>query len=331
MGAMPQHNKLGAIVALIAIGLLASFALTWPARDVELYGLSFTLSGRMLLELVLVGLAWTGADVIVRQHPKVQPKQLSLPVLHGVLPAALIAAAWTLLARLDSIQIKMIGVTVTCGVLVLLIVAEYYVADPARRWQPVVQFFLRLMAYLLATLLYLSVRLSIPSHRTATLAITAVTAILGLRLLGDDERLLQLIRAPAMAEDGPAPKTAGLGPAAKMAGLGPAPKTAGLGPAAKMAGLGPAAKIAGLGLAAMRVGRGWLCVLGLGILSGATCHVFDLWMASPLAHSLVLVVFLYVGVGISRHFLLGELTQRVAVEYFLVGVAVLLLLLSYVR
>jgi hypothetical protein len=267
----------------------------------------------MLLELVLVGLAWTGADVIVRQHPKVQPKQLSPPVLHGVLPAALIAAAWTLLARLDSIQIKMIGVTVTCGVLVLLIVAEYYVADPAGRWQAVVQVFLRLMAYLLATLLYLSIRLSIPAHRTATLAIAAVSAILGLRLLGDDERLLQLIRAPAMAEDGPAPKIAGLGPVAKIAGHG------------------PAARIAELGLAVMRAGRGWLCVLGLGILSGATCHLFDLWTASPLLHSLVLVVFLYVGVGITRHFLLGELTQRVAVEYFLVGVAVLLLLLSYVR
>jgi hypothetical protein len=301
---MPQHNKLGAIVALIAIGLLASFTLTWPARHVELYGVSFTLSGRMLLELVLVGLAWTGADVIVRQHPEVQPQQLSPPVLDGVLPAALIAAAWALLAQPDSIQIKMIGVTVTCGVLALLIVAEYYVVDPAGRWQAVVRVFLRLMAYLLATLLYASVRLSIPATRTATLAVAAVTAILGLRLLGDDERVLQLIRAPTMAEDGSAPS---------------------------IAGLGSAARIAGLGLAVMRAGRGWLCVLGLGILSGATCHVFDLWIASPLLHSLVLVVLLYVGVGISRHFLLGELTQRVALEYVLVGVAVLLLLLSYVR
>jgi hypothetical protein len=258
----------------------------------------------MLLELVLVGLAWTGADVIVRQHPKVQPKQLALPALHSVLPAGWIAAAWTLLARLDSIQIKMIGVSVTCGVLAVLIVAGYYVAGSAGRWQAVVQVFLRLMAYLLATLLYLSMRLSFADTRSATLAIAAVTAILGLRLLGDDQRLLQLFRAPAMAEDGPA---------------------------TNIAGQSPAARIAALGTAAAWAGRGWLCVLGLGMVSGATCHLFGLWAASPLLHSLVLIVLLYVGVGVTRHFLLGELTQRVALEYFLVGVAVLLLLLSYVR
>ena len=143
MGAMPQHNKLGAIVALIAIGLLASFTLTWPARDVELYGLSFTLSGRMLLGFVLVGLAWTGADVIIRQHTKIHAQQSSLPSLHCILPAALIAAAWLLLAQPESIEIKMVGVTATCGLLALLIMAEYYVTDLAGRWQAVVQVFLR--------------------------------------------------------------------------------------------------------------------------------------------------------------------------------------------
>jgi len=295
MGVMPRHNKLAAVVALIAIGFIASFGLAWPARDVELYGLSFTLSGRMLLGLVLVGLAWTGTDMMIRQHPETPPKQLSFLAMHGILPAALTAAAWTLLAQLDSIEIKITGVTVASGLLALLIISEYYVFYFIGRWRVVVQFFLRLMAYLVATLLYIAIRLSLSAGLTATVAIAAVSAILGLKLLGDDRRLLQYFSAPHLGGRGPATKMAGRGPATKMAG------------------------------------RGWLFVLGLGALLGATCWLFNLWTASPLLHSLMLVVFLYVLIGIARHFLLGTLTQRVAFEYLLVGVVVLLLLLSYAR
>lgn len=286
MGAMPRHNKLGAVVTLIAIGFIASFGLAWPARDVELYGSSFTLSGRMLLGLVLVGLAWTGTDMMIRQYPKISPKQSSFLAMHSILPAALTAVTWTLLAQLDSIEIRMIGVTAASGLLALLIMAEYYVADLAGRWRVVVQFFLHFMAYWVATLLYIAIRLSLSAGLTATVAIAAVSAILGLKLLSDDKHLVQRI---------------------------------------------PALFAVGREHATDRAGHGWLFVLGLGALLGATCWLFNLWTASPLVHSLVLVVFLYVLIGIARHFLLGTLTQRVASEYLLVGVVVLLLLLSYAR
>jgi hypothetical protein len=206
--------------------------------------------------------------------------------MHGILPAALTAAAWTLLAQLDTIGIKMIGVTAASGLLALLIMAEYHIVHLAGRRRVVVQFFLRLMAYLVAMLLYIAIRLSLSAGLTATVATAAVSAILGLKLLSDDKRLLQYFSAPQMV---------GRGPATEM------------------------------------TGRGWLFVLGLGALLGATCWLFSLWTAAPLLHSLMLVVFLYVLIGITRHFLLGTLTQRVAFEYLLVGVVVLLLLLSYAR
>jgi uncharacterized membrane protein YuzA (DUF378 family) len=47
--------------------------------------------------------------------------------------------------------------------------------------------------------------------------------------------------------------------------------------------------------------------------------------------SLALVVLLYVLVGLVRHWLLGNLTRRLAIEYVAVGLAALLLLLSYAR
>jgi len=283
---MPLSNKLGAVVALIAVGLLASFSLVWPARDVAVFGLSFTLSGRMLLGLVLVGLAWTGTDIIMGQHPSIHSEQSNLLAMHCILPAALTAAAWVLVARPDGTEIKIIGVTVTSGLLGLLIIAEYYVVRLAGRWRTAIDFFLRLMVYLVAVLLYMGIRLSMSADLTATIAVAAGSAILGRRLLGDGEGSLRHIPA-----------------------LGALPHS-------------PVAEL---------VRPAGLCALGVGALSGVSFWLVNLWGASPLLHSLVLVVVLYMCVGTARHFLRGKLTQRVALEYLLVGVAVLLLLLSYAR
>ena len=265
---MPAHNKLGAVVALIAIGLSASLGLAWPARDVSLYGLTFTLSGKMLLGLILFGLTCTGADMIVRGHPKIQPQQLHLTFLHWILPAALTTIAWALLAWPGSLANKIIGVMVTGGLLALLISAEYYTVDLTERWRVAVQFSLRLMAYLLAALLYTTIHLSISAGLSATIAVAMVGGVLSLKLLCDNECPLQRI---------------------------------------------------------------WPYVLSIGALLGVMSWLLSLRTASPLLHSLVLAVLLYVLTGIARQFLLGKLTRRVALEYLLVGAFSLLLLHFYAR
>ncbi len=188
---MPPPDKVRVVVVLVAIGLLCSFWLVLPVRHVSLYGLSFTLSGRMLLGFILFGLTCTGVEAIVRGHPKIQPQQLRLSSLHWILPAALTAVAWALLARLDSVQNKVIGVTAASVVLALLIIAEYYAIDLTGRWRAAVRFSLRLVAYLLAMLLYLAIYLSISANLGVVIAVAAVSAILSLRLLYGTECSLE--------------------------------------------------------------------------------------------------------------------------------------------
>ncbi len=265
---MPPHNKLGAVVVLIAAGLFASFGLTWPARDVSLYGLSFTLSGRMLLGLVVFGLACSGTDAVVRGHPQIQPQQLRLSFLHWVLPAALTTVAWVLLTRPDSTEVKGIVVTITSGLLALVIAAEHHTVDPTGRWRTAVQFSLRLVTYLLAMLLYIAIHLGIPADLAAAITVAMSSVILGFRVLCDDECTLK---------------------------------------------------------------RLWPYVLGLGALLGIASWLLNLWIASPVLHSIALVVLLYVLTGMVRQFLLGKLTRKIALEYLLAGALVLWLLLSYVR
>jgi hypothetical protein len=79
------------------------------------------------------------------------------------------------------------------------------------------------------------------------------------------------------------------------------------------------------GLGGTALGRWWVFA-ALGILAAASCWLFGLWTRPPLLFGLVLVVLLYLGVGLLKQFLLQTLTQRVVVEYLVVGIATLLLL-----
>lgn len=285
---MPVPNRLGVVATLIAIGLFASSVLVLPAGEVGLGGLSVTLSGNVLVGFVLVGLAWTGTDAIMRDHPEIGEKRVELLILPCILPAASTAAAWALLARVDTIETKIVGTAGSAGLLAVLILLEYHAMDANGRWRVAIQFAQRMMSYVTATLLYLGIRLSTSTNPMAALAIVSGSAVLGWRLLADEERLGQRIPAadPAGPEHGP------------------------------------------LAVLAQQV-RLW--VLGLALLLGLTSWLFGLWVSSPLSHSLVLVVFLYVGAGITRHFHVGELTQRLAIEYLVVALVVLVLLLSWAR
>jgi hypothetical protein len=186
MNTMPLNSKVAVVVALIALALFASFALTWPTRDVALPGLSFALSGRMLLGLLAVGLAWTGADAIVRSNPKIQPAQLRRPFLGCILPTAATAAAWALLARLPNFETRVIGIAANAAILAVLIPAEYYAVDSAARWRGVVVVLLQLATYSVAALLY-GAAYSAVLDVNAARAGAVVSALMALRLLGEDD------------------------------------------------------------------------------------------------------------------------------------------------
>jgi len=181
------RNKVTVIVALVTIGMLSSFVLTWPARDVVWKGRAFLLSGKTLLAVTVIALAWTGTDAIVRGHPRYQPRSRRISFQTSILPSALTAAAWPLLAQAQSLETKAIGIVLLDGALALLIVAEYAVVDVANPWRAAVLLFLQLITYPVAALLYLAVPLAVPI-KAAPLVVATGTALLALRLLVECEQ-----------------------------------------------------------------------------------------------------------------------------------------------
>ncbi|MEM4724737.1 MAG: hypothetical protein QXP01_06970 [Candidatus Hadarchaeum sp.] len=195
MNIMPIHSKVGAIVLLIAIGLLSSVTFTWPARTVHWHDFSFTLSGSTLLGLVLFGVACAGTDFIVRGQTAVQPHPqenasyhptVCHPALHWVLPAGWTTACWALLARPAPLEKQIAYVAIASGVLALLIFTEYYTVNAVTRWRLLARFAVQLSAYFVVALVYLAVHERIPAARIAADTVAAVSAFLFLRLLGEE-------------------------------------------------------------------------------------------------------------------------------------------------
>ena len=183
---MPLNRRVGVVVVLTALALSASFAMTWPTHDVALGSRSFALSGRILLGLLAVGLAWAGADAIVRGNPKASPVQLRRPLLGSILPTAVTAAVWVLLTRLPNLETRVMAIAANAAILAVLIPAEYYVADPAARWRGVVLVFLQLAGYSVAALLYGAAYPTVLEVNAAR-AGAVVSALVALRLLGEDD------------------------------------------------------------------------------------------------------------------------------------------------
>jgi len=180
---MPPRDRLGVVVALIAVGLFCSSGLVLPARDLDPYGLSFDLTGRMLLGFVLLGLTCTGVDDIMRRHPKTGSQQLGGSSLGWILPTALIAVAYAFLSQPSATQTRIVGIFAFAATLSALVIAEYYVIDPTKRWHTVVRFSLHLGTYLVGVLLYTAIRLNVSADPAAAIAVSVVSVVLSLRLL----------------------------------------------------------------------------------------------------------------------------------------------------
>ncbi len=188
---MSLHCRLGTIVTLVALALLATFTLVWPTHKVMLAGWPFTLSGRTLLGAIVIGLACTGTDALLHSHPKVQSGQVRRPLLRCILPTAVTLAAWVLLARLPNLESRLMGIAATVAALAVLMAAEYFAADPAAHERGAVAVFLQLVTYSVAALLYGA---SYPASLDVNAARggTVVSALMALRLLGEDD--LPLVR-----------------------------------------------------------------------------------------------------------------------------------------
>jgi hypothetical protein len=128
---MSLYERLNMVVSVTMIGLALYFVIDLPTRlyPVDWLGQTFTVtaSSRLVMVLLLGGLAFTGAGAVMRSHP-----DLSLPytVPFWVNATFTVTLAALTLSRLGSPLNWAIGLFITGTLLWFTLLAEYYALNP---------------------------------------------------------------------------------------------------------------------------------------------------------------------------------------------------------
>jgi len=127
---MPVNERLSLVISFILIGLALYFIIDLPTRlfTVELFGRPITIvaSQRVLMVVLLGGLAFTGSGLVIRSHPD---QRTSYTVPFWVNATLIVVLGTLTLARLGNPLAWAIGLLVTGALLWSTILAEYYVIE----------------------------------------------------------------------------------------------------------------------------------------------------------------------------------------------------------
>ncbi len=122
---LPVSERLSMVVSLTLIGLALYFIIDLPTRTLALtlFGqtIAISASSRLLMTLLLGGLAFSGTGAVIHTHPN---QRVGYTTLFWVNPTLLVIFAAFILARLGSPQRWAAGLLVTGALLWLTILGE---------------------------------------------------------------------------------------------------------------------------------------------------------------------------------------------------------------
>lgn len=186
---VPPYDQISVLTSLILIGIVLFLIIrvpTWTLAAMPLGSpLTLHVSGNWLVTLLLLGLACTGTDSVIRHHPRSRAGELPYTFVFWILPGLVTLLAALLLPRAPGTQYWLLGLAVTGALLSLVVAVEYRTVDPTEPAYRLARLGLNLMAYLTALGLFIVIYASkLRSLITATATMTTGT-FLALDLLSD--------------------------------------------------------------------------------------------------------------------------------------------------
>jgi len=159
---MPRYDRLSILVSLILFGLVVSQVIELPTRIVSFVALgvptTIYLSSRWFIGAILVILAGTGTDSIVRSHPYAHDTSRGYGFSFWGLPCVFTLFALVLLPLSPDKFFWLGGLALTGLCLSLIVIAQYHTIDPHDRYYMVARWGLNLAVYLaifaFSTLIY---------------------------------------------------------------------------------------------------------------------------------------------------------------------------------
>lgn len=197
MTLLDYRDRVSVLVWVVLMGLAAQRLLTLPTRQytATLFGspVTFSFTANTVLGLLLAGLVASGAEAVVRAHPRAQAGEMGPHWVLWALPVALIIVSLLLLPVAPSRLYWLLGLIVTGAVLSLSMAGIYYTIDPYAVGYRRARLGMNAMTYGVALMLFLVVyRTRVRSIVSAT-EVMLVSTLLALELLRGSERPLILV------------------------------------------------------------------------------------------------------------------------------------------
>jgi hypothetical protein len=182
----PSRDQLSVITATIVLAYALGRFLELPQRVLAttLFGsaLGFELSGPFLMLVFTAALISAGSEMIIRAHPLFAGQPARRTLIHWILPGATALMMGAALNHAGSTPLWWLVLGCSVVALLVVLIAEYLVVDPADPRREAAALALTTLAYLLALILFILLRrLGARAAISATLG-GGVAAALTLRL-----------------------------------------------------------------------------------------------------------------------------------------------------
>ncbi len=193
----PPYDHISVLTSLILIGIVLFLVVrvpTWTLASMPLGSpLTLLVSGDWLVTLLLVGLACTGTDSVIRSHPRSRAGELPYTFVFWILPGLVTLLAILLLPRAPSTRYWLVGLVTTAALISLVVAVEYRTVDPADPAYRLARLGLNLTAYLAALGLFIVIYDSKARSLITATATLAGGWLLALDLLRDTQQPMRRI------------------------------------------------------------------------------------------------------------------------------------------
>ena len=184
---MVKHNRMGMLVNVVAMGLMASVLVTLRSRSfaVTLFGSTATLviSGGWQIGCLLLVVSCAGVESVVRSHPLARGRGLGYTLTFWGLPGLLTVGGVEILLRTGFTPVGLVALVLDISFLGLAAGAQYWSIDPDHSLQRRARFVLVVLAYLTAYATYLLIFAAEYGGWLVSSGVAVVSVLLGLELL----------------------------------------------------------------------------------------------------------------------------------------------------
>jgi len=188
----PPYDHISVLTSLILIGIVLFLVVhvpTWTLASQPLGSpLTLNVSGDWLVTLILLGLACTGTDSVIRCHPRSRAGELPYTFVFWILPGLLTVLMAALLPRAPNTQYWFMGLIATAALLSLVVAVEYRTVDPSAPAYRPARLALNLVTYLIALGLFTVIYASKARSLITATSTMVAGGLLALDLLREEQQ-----------------------------------------------------------------------------------------------------------------------------------------------